>query len=103
MQSDAAKFDYGVMDGYRKWGGICQKGDSIPQSPINIPAKTASAALRAPTGVHSPLALAAHFVLNFHGLACVCNFRWQNPFKASQESTHHSSVDLPRVCGAAGI
>lgn len=64
LQSDAAKFDYGVMDGYRKWGGICQKGDSIPQSPINIPAKTASAALRAPTGVHSPLALAAHFVLN---------------------------------------
>ena len=63
LQSEAAKFDYGVMDGYRKWGGICQKGDTIPQSPINIPAKTASAALKAPTGVHPPPRCSFHLTL----------------------------------------
>jgi len=37
LRADGDTYSYGEYDGYRSWGGICQQGDKIPQSPIDIP------------------------------------------------------------------
>jgi carbonic anhydrase len=42
-------YSYGEFDGYKDWGGMCQQGKQIPQSPINIPGTKITEALANPT------------------------------------------------------
>lgn len=46
----STKFTYGEKDGYKSWDGICQQGNRIPKTPINVPKPVAAEATNFPGG-----------------------------------------------------